>query len=177
MRAAERPARAAGARLRSRGVMVVAAIVLVLTSRGVGTAQTPAPRRPIAAPLTVGLVIGSAWKGDTQPYPLARIRLRDVETGRPAARTIADGDGRFRFEGVDPGAYVVELLSLEEKVLAVGDLFGVLAGGQATTLVRLSAKAPWFAGFFGNAAAAAIAAASTLGVTAVGSNGSPTSAQ
>lgn len=176
MHAAERPARTAGARRCSRGVMVVATMLLVLTSRDVGTAQTPASRQP-TAPLTVGLVIGSAWKGDTQPYPLARIRLRDVETGRPAARTIADGDGRFRFERVDPGAYVVELLSLEDKVLAVGDLFGVLAGGQATTVVRLGAKAPWFAGFFGNAAAAAIAAASTLGVTAVGSNGSPASAQ
>jgi hypothetical protein len=33
------------------------------------------------------------------------------------------------------------------------------------------------AGFFGNAAAAAIAAASTLGVTAVGSSGSPASGQ
>ena len=157
--------------------MAVAAMLLVLTSRGIGTTQAPAPRQPATAMLTVGLVIGSAWKGDTQPYPLARIRLRDVETGRPVARTVSDGDGRFRFERVDPGAYVVELLSLEDKVLAVGDLFGVLAGGQATTLVRLGAKAPWFAGFFGNAAAAAIAAASTLGVTAVGSNGNPASAQ
>jgi hypothetical protein len=157
--------------------MVVAAVLLVLTSPSVGTAQAPALRQPATASLTVGLVIGSAWKGDTQPYPQARIRLRDVETGRPVALTISDGDGRFRFERVDPGAYVVELLSLEDKVLAVGDLFGVLGGAQATTLVRLSAKAPWFAGFFGNAAAAAIAAASTLGVTAVGSNGSPASAQ
>ena len=73
------------------------------------------------------------------------------------ARTIGDADGRFRFEGVEPGAYVVELVSSDDKVLAVGDLFGVPAGGQATTLVRLSSKAPWVAGFFGNAAAAAIA--------------------
>jgi hypothetical protein len=158
-------------------MVVAAAMLLVLTSRGVGTAQTPAPRQAVMVPATVGLVIGSAWKGDTQPYPGARIRLRDVETGRGAARTLSDGDGRFRFERVEPGAYVVELLSTQDKVLAVGDLFGVLAGGQATTLVRLSAKAPWVTGFFGNAAAAAIAAASTLGVTAVGSNGSPASAQ
>jgi hypothetical protein len=158
-------------------MVVAAAMLLVLTSRGVGTAQTPAPRQPVVAPATVGLVIGSAWKGDTQPYPGARIRLRDVETGRGTARTLSDADGRFRFERVDPGAYVVELLSTQDKVLAVGDLFGVLAGGQATTLVRLGSKAPWFTGFFGNAAAAAIAAASTLGVTAVGSNGSPASAQ
>ena len=122
------------------------------------------PRRPASSSAPRG-------RATRTPYPQARIRLRNVETGRAVARTIGDGDGRFRFERVDPGAYVVELLSGEDKVLAVGDLFGVLAGGQATTLVRLSSKAPWVAGFFGNAAAAAIAAASTLGVTAVGSNG------
>ena len=129
------------------------------------------------APATFGAVIGTAWKGDTTPYPQARIRLRNVETGRAVARTVSDADGRFRFERVDPGAYVVELASNEDKVLAIGDLFSVTAGDQATTLVRLSSKAPWVAGFFGNAAAAAIAAASTLGVTAVGSNGSPASGQ
>lgn len=164
---------------RNSRVMAVAAMLLIVASSGVGIAQTPV-RRTTTAPVpttTVGLVIGSAWKSDTQPYPDARIRLRDVETGRAVARTISDGDGRFRFEGCEPGVYVVELLSSEDKVLAVGDLFGVAAGAQATTLVRLGSKAPWFAGFFGNAAAAAIAAASTLGVTAVGSNGTPTSAQ
>jgi hypothetical protein len=164
---------------RNSRVMAVAAMLLIVTSGGVGIAQTPVRRASAtpAIPTTVGLVIGSAWRSDSQPYPDARIRLRDVETGRAAARTISDADGRFRFEGCEPGVYVVELLSTEDKVLAVGDLFGVAAGGQATTLVRLGAKAPWFAGFFGNAAAAAIAAASTLGVTAVGSSGSPTSAQ
>jgi hypothetical protein len=156
-------------------MVVVAVLLLVVTSRG--SAQTAPRLQPAAAPATVGLVIGTAWRGDTLPYPQARIRLRNVETGRSVAQTLSDGDGRFRFERVSPGAYVVELLSNEDKVLAVGDLFGVTAGGQATTLVRLSSKAPWFAGFFGNAAAAAIAAASTLGVTAVGSNGSPASGQ
>jgi hypothetical protein len=168
-----RLARAAGG-LTPR-VLVLAAM-LVLTASGAGNAQTPA-HSPTVARATSALVIGTAWQTDTLPYPQARIRLRNVETGRGVARTLSDGDGRFRFEGVEPGAYVVELLSTEDKVLAVGDLFGVADGGQATTLVRLSSKTPWFRGFFGNAAAAAIAAASTLGVTAVGSNGSPASAQ
>ena len=158
--------------------MAVAAMLLVLTSRGVGTAQTPAPRQlpPRCLDGRPGDRLCLEGRHAAVPAgadPVARRRNGPARV----ARTVSDGDGRFRFEGVDPGAYVVELLSLEDKVLAVGDLFGVLAGGQATTLVRLSSKAPWFAGFFGNAAAAAIAAASTLGVTAVGSNGSPASAQ
>ena len=155
--------------------MVVVAALLILTVRP--TAQAPARPQPAASPATAGSVVGSAWKGDSQPYPQARIRLRSVETGRGVARTVGNADGRFRFDRVEPGPYVVELLSADDKVLAIGDLFGVTAGGQATTLVRLSSKSPWVAGFFGNAAAAAIAAASTLGVTAVGSNGSPASGQ
>lgn len=158
----------------SRAMAAVAALLLVTLP---ATAQTPAKPQAAVGTTTVGVVIGSAWKGDSQPYPQARIRLRSVNTGRGVARTVSDADGRFRFEGAEPGAYVVELLSADERVLAIGDLFGVTAGGQVTTLVRLSSKTPWVAGFFGNAAAAAIIAASTLGVTAVGSNGSPASGQ
>lgn len=158
----------------SRAMVVGAALLLAAVP---GLAQAPAKSQPAVASTTVGAVLGSAWKGDSQPYPQARIRLRCVDTGRGVARTASDREGQFRFDRVDPGAYVVELLSSDDKVLAVGDLFGLAAGGQATTLVRLSSKAPWVAGFFGNAAAAAITAASTLGVTAVGSNGSPASGQ
>jgi len=155
--------------------LAIAGALLVVASRVI--ANPPYSPQPGAAPTTVGVVLGTAWKGDTLPYPQARIRLRNVETGHSAARTISDADGRFRFGRVEPGAYVVELLSNDDKVLAVGDLFGVTAGGQASTSVHLSSKAPWVGGFFGNAAAAAIAAASTLGVTAVGSSGSPASGQ
>ena len=156
--------------------MIVVALLLAISGPSRLAAQTP-PRPESAAAATSGVVIGSAWKGDTTPYAQARIRLRNVESGRAVARTISGADGRFRFERADPGVYVVELASNEDKVLAVGDLFSVTAGNQSTTFVRLRSKAPWVAGFFGNAAAAAIAAASTLGVTAVGSNGSPASGQ
>jgi hypothetical protein len=144
-----------------------------------GSAVQPAATtsRGTAPIATTGTVVGAAWKGDTTPFPKARIRLRDVETGRGIARTVSDGDGRFRFEAVKPGAFVVELLSNDDRVLATGDLFAVIAGGEAVTSVRLTARAPWFGGFFGNAAGGVIAAASTLGVTATGSDGRPVSPQ
>ena len=163
--------RAAG----SRAMVVVVALLAMATLR--------APRRRRGRP-TVGGGIHDGLASVTRQR-LAR-GLTALSAGqdspsqrrhgtRRRARPLSDADGRFRFERVEPGAYVVELLSPEDKVLAIGDLFGVTAGGQVTTLVRLSSKAPWFGGFFGNAAAAAIAAASTLGVTAIGSNGSPAS--
>ena len=164
-------------RARASRAIVVGALLLAICGLSRAAAQTQVRPPSAVAAATSGVVIGTAWKGDTTPYAQARIRLRNVETGRAVARTVSGGDGHFRFERADPGVYVVELVSNEDTVLAVGDLFSVTAGNQSTTFVRLSSRAPWAAGFFGNAAAAAIAAAATLGVTAVGSNGSPASGQ
>ena len=94
---------------------------------------------------TVGVVIGGAWKGDSQPYPQARIRLRSVNTGRGVARTLSDVDGRFRSSASNPAPMSSSSCPPDDKVHAIGDLFGVTAGGQVTTLVRLSSKTPWFA--------------------------------
>jgi hypothetical protein len=163
----------------SWAMVAVAALLLAMTERPVATVQAPPSPQPSPAATAAGLgvVIGTAWKGDTQPYPQPRIRLRNITTGRTVARTIGDGQGRFQFERVEPNAYIVELVSDDDKVLAVGDLFSVPPGGQATTVVRLNSKTPWVAGFFGNAAATAISAASAIGVTAIGSSGTPASAQ
>jgi hypothetical protein len=162
----------------------VGTIALLLASPlHVARAQEPAARRSPStaaaspAPVTTGTVVGTAWRGDTTPFPGARIRLRNINTGRGIATTVTNSDGIFRFDYIEPGAYVVELLAQDDKVLATGDLFSVSAGMQSATVVRLSTRTPWFGGFFGNAAAAAIAAASTLGVTATGSSGRPASAQ
>jgi hypothetical protein len=158
----------------------IAAAALVTALSAVIGAQANGAQPETAAPrtaTTTGSVAGTAWKGDTTPFAHARIRLRNVHDGRGVATTISDVDGRFRFDRVEPAAYVVELLASDDRVLAVGDLFAVSVGVQAVTVVRLSTKTPWHGGFWGNAAAAAIAAASTLGVTANGSNGRPVSPQ
>jgi hypothetical protein len=154
---------------------------MIPTGSSAGTQQgqsAPEPaRRSSAAPATTGRVIGVAWKSANTRYPNARIRLRFVTTGRAVDRTETNAEGEFHFESVEPGAYVVELVSDTDRVLALGDLFGVTPGSVVTTAVRLSSRAPWVAGFFTNAAAAAISAASSIGITAVGSSGRPVSPQ
>jgi hypothetical protein len=124
-----------------------------------------------------GAVTGTAWKADNTPLPGATIVLRGVDDGREAGMATTDAKGQFTFGRVAPGPYIVELRSRQGRVLAVSDLFLVSEGRTATTFVRLSARAPWFTGFFGNTAAAAIAAASSVGITALGSSGLPASPQ
>lgn len=121
-------------------------------------------------------ILGTAWKADNTPIPEARLRLRNVTTGRMEATTVANGKGQFGFTNIEPDTYVVELVNEDGKVLAISKVFSVTPGETIATFVRLSARAPWFSGFFSNAATSAVAAASSLGVTAVGSDGQPVSA-
>jgi hypothetical protein len=138
---------------------------------------TAAPPDEASAHDFTGTVVGVAWRADNAPLPQAHIRLRNVANGHTIESTVADDNGQFVFHNVPPSPYVVELTSEDGRVLAVGQLFTVEAAQTVSTFVRLSARTPWFTGFFHNAAAAAIAAASSLGITAIGSSGMPASPQ
>lgn len=126
---------------------------------GARTATGPAVR-PSA-------IVGGAWEADNTPIPQARLRLRNVVSGRMHAVTVADDLGQFAFQSVEPGSYVVELVAESGKVLTVGHTFSLGVGETVATFVRLATKIPWFTGFFGNAAAAVAATAAAAGVTAL----------
>jgi hypothetical protein len=140
------------------------------------TSQSLVAPQPLPLPQS-GEVVGMAWKADSTPLPQAQVLLRSADDGGEIGRATSDARGEFRFVSVPAGNYLVELRSARDRVLAVGDLFTVEEGKTARTFVRLRARAPWFSGFFGNAAAVAVAAASSLGITAVGSSGMPASPQ
>jgi hypothetical protein len=105
----------------------------------------------------------------------ARLRLRDVTNGQILQATQADELGRFTFIKVPPGRYLVELVDRSGTVVALGQMFALGPVETIATFIRLSAAIPWYAGFFSNAAAAALASAATLGLTAVGNGGQPAS--
>lgn len=159
-----------------RRTISTAAVWLVFcAAAAAGPTQTT--RAPASASAVVRTtILGAAWKADNTPLPHARLRLRNVTTGRAEAATIANGRGQFTFSNIEPGSYVIELVNDEGRVLAVGQTFSLGPGETVATFVRLGARAPWFTGFFSNAALSAIAAASSLGVTALGSDGQPVSA-
>ena len=141
--------------------------------------ETPPARAsaPLAAPARATSILGGAWNADNTPIPEARLRLRNVITGRVEATTIGDAGGQFRFSNIEGGTYVVELVNDRGRVLTVGHPFVVAPGETVATFVRLGSHVPWFAGFFENAALAATASAAGLGVTALAPVAPPVSAK
>lgn len=128
-----------------------------------------------AARPTGGTVLGSVWNDKNEGVPGALVRLRNLATGRVEASVRADARGQFTFDGLEGGNYVLELVNEQGHILALGHNFTVLPGETIATFIRLGSRLPWFADFFGNAAASAVASAASLGVTAVAPAGQATS--
>ena len=131
------------------------------------TAASASMARPGDRDVKATSIMGAAWHADNSPIPYARLRLRNVVTGRIHAHTIANELGQFAFQAVETGSYIVELVTENGKVLTVGQTFSVAPGETVATFVRLGTRVPWFNGFFANAAAAVSSTAAATGVTAV----------
>ena len=69
-------------------------------------AATRSERTPATGPRVGGSVgvpatsiVGVAWNADDTPIPAARVRLRNVVTGRLVAAAVTDASGHFSFDG------------------------------------------------------------------------------
>jgi len=141
-----------------------------------GTGGRRAPGRTAAVGRSTA-VHGVVWKADNTAFPNSAVRLRNLETGRVDAAATANEEGRFTFDNLEGGSYVIELVDGDGKVIALGQTFRVEPGETVATFVRLGAPQRRLAGLFSNAAAAVISAASSAGVTAIGSQAPPASPQ
>jgi hypothetical protein len=137
---------------------IAAAVLLLLAAPVMYGASAPSPATSIR---------GNAWTADNQPVPAARLRLRNLMTGKVEAATQANQAGEFTFANVEGGSYLVELVNDTGHVLAVGHRFSIAPGETVGTFVRLGTRVPWFSGFFGNAAAAVASIAASQGITAL----------
>lgn len=164
---------------RSVSVRLVAsaALVVLLPAGHLGRAygQVSAMLPAITRGADAGTVIGTVWNRAETPIAHARLRLRDVTSGQIVRATLADERGRFTFVKVPPGSYIVELVDSSGNILALGQMFALGPVETVATFIRLGAQAPWYSGFFSNAASAALASAAALGLTALGNGGQPAS--
>ena len=130
-----------------------------------------------AATLTAraGTIAGTALNGNDSPVAAARLRLRNLTSGRILMTTRADQQGRFQFAGVLADAYVVELVDDAGPVLGLTRTVTVAPAETVTAIVRLAGRLPWYSGFFTNTATAAVSSAAGLGISAVGTGSQPAS--
>ena len=90
------------------------------------------------------------------------VRLRDARYGHIVDRVMTDKLGTFTFQNVDPGNYVVEIMTpANDAVLASSPVLNVSAGEAVSALVKLPFRIPAFAGLIGNATQTTASAVST----------------
>lgn len=157
----------------------VLCLALVGTQPWAPPAPAAAQGMPSSAVLVrkAGAIAGTVWYDDNSPVANGLLRLRSLITGQVVTGTESDATGRFGFEAIVPGSYLVELVDGKGSIRAVGHMLSVGPGETIATFIRLKSKDRWFDGFFSNAAASALAAAASLGVTAVGDGAQPASAR
>jgi hypothetical protein len=123
---------------------------------------------------------GNAIDSSNKKLPHSLVRLRDASFGRIVDKQVTDSTGLFAFRTVDPGPYVVELLGIDEKVLAASELLNVGAGEAVSVIVQLPIGISPFASVLGHAdphAGAVMAAAGDSGVLATKVTGVDASAR
>jgi hypothetical protein len=90
------------------------------------------------------------------------VRLRDARYGRIVSTVMSDKQGAFAFRGLDPGNYVVEVMSpANNAVLASSPMLNVSTGEAISALVKLPFRIPPFAGLIGNSSQTTASAVST----------------
>lgn len=160
--------------MRTVGSVSLVIALAVAGSPVLGASRSPARTSTAARP--VATVFGYIWSASNEPIARAAVQLRNVSTGVVESQAVAGDGGEFTFAEVQGGAYVVEYVDANEKVLAVGHVFWLAPGETVATFIRLGSRGPRsLLATAGTAAAIVVASAATLGVTAVAPRGRPVS--
>jgi uncharacterized protein (DUF2141 family) len=92
---------------------------------------------------------GNALTSSNGQMTNAVVRLRDARFGRIVDTQLTDKSGMFAFKAIDPGSYIVEVLSNDQSIMAASQLLNVNAGEAVSAVVKLPFRIPPFAGILG----------------------------
>jgi len=152
----------------------IALALVVVTSLPVAAHQQPgspadAPSRVAVAkvkPRGLTTIQGNALDSTNGQMRNVMVRLRDARFGRIVDTQLTDQAGLFAFKAVDPGTYIVEMVSNDQSVLAASQLLNVNAGDAVSAVVKLPLRAFQVAGVMGGTtSSAAIIAAQAIAST------------
>jgi hypothetical protein len=127
---------------------------------------------------SVATIRGVALTANNKPLADARVRLRNARNGRINGLKTTDHAGLFEFANVEPGSYIVELVTSKDEVLAASDLLNPNGGDLLSTIVKLPYDITGGALLFGHMSASALAitaAAAAAGVLAIVTTGNDVS--
>jgi hypothetical protein len=124
---------------------------------------------PGTKPNVLTTIQGNALSSTNGQLSNTMVRLRDARFGRIVDTQLTDKSGLFAFRAVDPGSYIVEMVSAQNTVIASSQLLTVNAGDAVSAVVKLPFRIPPLAGVFGTTATAPQTAASITAAAA--SNG------
>ena len=133
--------------------------------------QAPGPRSSIvnqalttqAKQKALTTIQGNALDSSNGRLANAVVRLRDARYGRIVDTQLTDKSGLFAFKAIDPGTYIVEIMSNDKSILAASELLNVNLGEVESAVVKLPVRIPAFA----PAATMAVIHAAAIGVAAV----------
>jgi hypothetical protein len=155
-------------------VVAVSWSVAAQQSATVGTplgAKSVVPRVAGARSNALTVIQGNALNSANIPMPGTLVRLRDARFGRVIETRLTDESGRFAFNVVDPGSYIVEMLGRDRTPLAVSQILNVNAGETVLAIVKLPVRVTPFAGllnsFIAPSAAMLATQAAATGIAAV----------
>ena len=166
--------------------MMTRSALLTVLVLAVGAAQAAAQPKFVVPKLLPGThssvlssIQGNALTSSNAQLGNVTVRLRDVRFGRILETQVTDKTGAFAFKSVDPGSYIVEVMSTDRTVMAATQVMNVNAGQAMSAVVKLPFRIPPFGGILGNSTPSAAsvttqaAASGVLGVTAAGEPISP----
>jgi hypothetical protein len=144
-----------------------------------GTAGIDIPRLlPGTRSDVFGTIQGDALTSTNAALPDAMVRLRDARAGRIASTQVTDRSGRFAFQSLEPGSYVVEIIAQDGvSVLAASEVLNVGGGELKTVVVKLPFQASPLARLIGPSllsASIVTAQAASAGVLAFQASGAAT---
>ena len=117
---------------------------------------------------------GAVLDKDGKPMANACVQLKNLDSGQVAASSKSAADGKYAFEGVKAGNYVVEVLDSNcQNVVATSAALTAAAAGGALTGIGVTvgaAGAAAGAGFFSSTAGVLLMAGVGAGIVAVVAN-------
>jgi hypothetical protein len=99
-----------------------------------------APWRPAGATSTETRVVGTVIDIRQVPVSYAKVQLRDLKTGLVLAEDDTNDLGEYEFDVAEPGTYVVEMVMVDNYVLALSNAGSLARYETLQTVIQLPGR-------------------------------------